>query len=97
MVRCMTGDREFFVSNPALCIFSAFCDLYFIFQGISIKRLKTKKQIWKHVCEYVVVCSGLSSLLTIFQSYHDGFWLRQGAQCSTWNNIGPRYTCRAAE
>ena len=30
----------------------------------------------------VVVCSGLTSLLTIFQSYHDGVWLRQGAQCS---------------
>ena len=30
----------------------------------------------------VVVCSGLTSLSTIFQSYHDGIWLRQGAQCS---------------
>ena len=30
----------------------------------------------------VVVCSGLTSLSTIFQSYHDGVWLRQGAQCS---------------
>ena len=30
----------------------------------------------------VVVCSGLTSLSTIFQLYHDGFWLRQGAQCS---------------
>ena len=30
----------------------------------------------------VVVCSGLTSLTTIFQSYHDGVWLRQGAQCS---------------
>ena len=29
----------------------------------------------------VVVCSGLMSLSTIFQSYHDGVWLRQGAQC----------------
>ena len=28
------------------------------------------------------VCSGLTSLSTIFQSYHDGVWLRQGAQCS---------------
>ena len=26
--------------------------------------------------------SGLTSLSTIFQSYHDGVWLRQGAQCS---------------
>ena len=25
---------------------------------------------------------GLTSLSTIFQSYHDGVWLRQGAQCS---------------
>ena len=30
----------------------------------------------------VVVCSGLTSLSTIFQSYYDGVWLRQGAQCS---------------
>ena len=30
----------------------------------------------------VVVCSGLTSLSTIFQSYHDGVWLRQRAQCS---------------
>ena len=26
----------------------------------------------------VVVCSSLTSLSTIFQSYHDGVWLRQG-------------------
>ena len=30
----------------------------------------------------VVVCSGLTSLSTIFQSYHDCVWLQQGAQCS---------------
>ena len=30
----------------------------------------------------VVVCSGFTSLSTIFQSYHDGVWLRQGAYCS---------------
>ena len=30
----------------------------------------------------VVVSSGSTSLSTIFQSYHDGAWLRQGAQCS---------------
>ena len=30
----------------------------------------------------VVICSGLTSLSTIFQSYHNGVWLRQGAQCS---------------
>ena len=27
------------------------------------------------------VCSGLTSLSTFFQSYHDGVWLRQGPQC----------------
>ena len=33
---------------------------------------------------YMCMCvySGLTSLSTIFQSYHDGVWLRQGAQCS---------------
>ena len=30
----------------------------------------------------VVVCSALTLLSTIFQSYHDGVWLRQGAQCA---------------
>ena len=30
----------------------------------------------------VVVCSGLKSLSTIFQSYYDGAWLRQGAHFS---------------
>ena len=30
----------------------------------------------------VCVYSGLTSLSTIFQSYHDGVWLRQEAQCS---------------
>ena len=34
------------------------------------------------VCVVVVVCLGFTSLSTIFQSYHDGVWLRQGAQCS---------------
>ena len=34
------------------------------------------------VCVCVCVYSGLTSLSTIFQSYHDGVWLRQGAQCS---------------
>ena len=32
-------------------------------------------------CVVVVVCSGLTSFSTSFQSYHDGVWLRQGAQC----------------
>ena len=30
----------------------------------------------------VCVNSGLTSLSTNFQSYHDGVWLRQGTQCS---------------
>ena len=33
-------------------------------------------------CVVAVVCSGLTSLSIIFQSYHDGVWLRLGAQCS---------------
>ena len=33
-------------------------------------------------CVAVVVCSGLTSLSTNFQSYHDVVWLRHGAQCS---------------
>ena len=33
-------------------------------------------------CFIAVVCLGLTSLSKLFQSYHDGVWLRQGAQCS---------------
>ena len=33
-------------------------------------------------CVVVIVCSGLTSLSTMFQSYLGGVWLRQGAQCS---------------
>ena len=33
-------------------------------------------------CAVVEVCSGLTSLSTILQSYHNGVWLQQGAQCS---------------
>ena len=46
----------------------------------------------------VVVCSGLTSLSTIFQSYHDGVRLRQGAQCplkhhapDTWHDTTPSH------
>ena len=28
-----------------------------------------------------IVYSGLTPLSTVFQSYHDGVWLLQGAQC----------------
>ena len=39
-----------------------------------------KYPIWtdQRVCVCVCVYSGLTSLSTIFQSYHDGVWLRQG-------------------
>ena len=33
-------------------------------------------------CQFVCVYSGLTSLSTTFQSYHDGVCLQQGAQCS---------------
>ena len=40
-------------------------------------------QYYQHIpCVAVVVCSSLTSLSTIVKSYHDGVWLRQGAQCS---------------
>ena len=39
----------------------------------------------EYVCVYVV-CSGLTSLSTVFQSYHDGDWLRHGRpQCSLYS------------
>ena len=40
---------------------------------------KVAENTYTHI---VVVCSDLISLSTIFPSYHDGVWLRQGAQCS---------------
>ena len=40
------------------------------------------EQIFIPVSHGVCVYSGLTSLSTIFQSHHDGVWLRQGAQCS---------------
>ena len=41
------------------------------------------KHFWRN-CRYSIlcVCSGLTSLSTIFQSYHNGVWFWQGAQCS---------------
>ena len=60
------------------------------------------EQYNEHIPCVIVVFSGLTSLSTIFQSYHDGVWLRQGAQCSlllccdtkyhaldTWHNTSP--------
>ena len=47
----------------------------------NLHRGKGDNQIYilnSDVCVY----SGLTSLSTIFQSYHDGVWLRQGAKCS---------------
>ena len=35
----------------------------------------------KFTVNIIVVCSGLTLLSTNFQSYQDGVWLRQGAQC----------------
>ena len=44
-----------------------------------LNECKEKKRRKKII---VCVCSGLTSFWTIFQSYHDGVWMRQGAQCS---------------
>ena len=52
-------------------------------QTLSSGLYDENDQYNEHIlCFVVVVCSGLTSLSTIFQSYHDGVWLRQGAQCS---------------
>ena len=37
------------------------------------------------------ICSGLTSLSTIFQSNHNGVWLRQGAQCSFYSAASLKY------
>ena len=54
--------------------------------GSDIMRLVCMTRMTKtneHIpCVVVVVCSSLTSLSTNFQSYHDGVWLRQGAQSS---------------
>ena len=44
--------------------------------------------VWEYV---VVVCSGLTSLSTIFLSYNDGVWLRQGVQCCLTALSCPRH------
>ena len=44
--------------------------------------LTLKLQYLENLKMTVVVCSGFTLLSTIFQSYHNGVWLRQGAQCS---------------
>ena len=43
---------------------------------------KAKGRFCYYMQLVVVVCSGLTSLSTVFQSYHEGVWLRQGVQCS---------------
>ena len=45
-------------------------------------------------CDVVDVCSGLTSLSTIVQSYLDGVWLRQGAQCSLLLCCDTEVSCR---
>ena len=39
----------------------------------------------------VCVYSGLTSLSTIFQSHHDGVWLRQGAQGHFYSAASLKY------
>ena len=43
------------------------------------------------VCVCVCVCSGLTSLSTIFQSYHDGVWLRQGFNAHFYSAASLKY------
>ena len=50
------------------------------FHGVFCKPFHFRMNHLVHL--YMCVNSGLTSLSTIFQSYHDGVWLRQGAQCS---------------
>ena len=65
--------------GPYLCTMSWYVDtnetVVYGFSDVNTLRLDTNLM---RVCVY----SGLTSLSTIFQSYHDGVWLRQGAQCS---------------
>ena len=61
------------------------------FHNIYMYHKNTKHTVYRHQkknwCNYLitwtmvygVVCSGLTLLSTIFQSYHDAVWLRQGA------------------
>ena len=60
------------------------------FMSIGVKFVLGTKRTLKrnltllHFILIMCVCvySGFTSLSTFFQSYHDGVWLRQGAQCS---------------
>ena len=40
--------------------------------------------IYSIQAEEGVCCLGLTSISTIFQSYHNGVWLQNGSQCSHW-------------
>ena len=57
--------------------------------GQVCKTTETKRRYT--VCVCVCVYTGLTSLSTIFQSYHDGVWLRQGAQCSLYSAASLKY------
>ena len=51
---------------------------------VKVKYTKSFKYLFYiHNAEVnVIVCLGLTLLSTFLQPYHDGVWLRQGAQCS---------------
>ena len=66
------------------CIPCFISRLYFRFSWLCQKHDSTCAHTSGWITDVViVVCSGLTSFSTIFQSYHDGVWLRYGAQ---WTN-----------
>ena len=75
---CLSRDSNTLSHDPEVLSWIKHVD-----QTSSSGLYDEKDQYNEHIPYVVIVVrSGLTSLSTIFQTYHDGVWLRQGAQCS---------------
>ena len=74
---CLSRDSNPLSQDPEALSWTKHVDQSFV-AGL----FDENDQYNEHIPCVVVVCSGLTSLSTIFQSYDNGVWLRQGNQCS---------------
>ena len=74
---CLSRDSNQLSHDPAALSLTIHVD-----QTSASSLYNENDQYNEYIPCVVVICSGLMSLSTIFQSYHDGVWLRQAAQCS---------------
>ena len=59
----------------------AMLELYTMWLGGSNFSIHSRSLLFEGNASLKCVYSGLTLLSTVFQSYHDGVWLLQGAQC----------------